>query len=311
MKYKVFVDGSEGTTGLKINEQLALLNNIELLSIAQDKRKDIGARKELLNSADIAILCLPDSASIEAVSLVNNPNTVIIDASTAFRTNINWAYGLPEISKEHKEKIINSKRIAVPGCHATGFTTAVYPLISKGLIDKDYPISCQSITGYSGGGKSLIARYEQREDKESLKSPQFYALGLEHKHLSEMQVINDLKYKPLFTPIVGDFFRGMCVAIPLHKRLMKKDISVDDLIKFYKEYYQDEKNINVFSMDSEGLLDNGFLDATKCNNTNNLDICVFSNNEQFLVISRLDNLGKGASGAAVQCMELGIYPINN
>ncbi len=306
MKYKVFVDGSEGTTGLKINEQLALLNNIEILSIDIDKRKDINARKELLNSADIAFLCLPDTASIEAVSLVENPKTVIIDASVAFRTNSNWAYGLPEISKQHKEKIMNSKRIAVPGCHATGFTTAVYPLIANGFIDKDYPISCQSITGYSGGGKSLIARFEDREDKTSLKSPQFYALGLSHKHLPEMQIINGLTYKPLFTPIVGDFFRGMCVAIPLHKRLMKKNISQKELLEFYKEYYQDQKNINVFSAENEQLLDNGFLDATKCNNTNNLDICVFSNDQHFLVISRLDNLGKGASGAAVQCMELAV-----
>ena len=304
MKYKVFVDGSEGTTGLKINERLAKFDNIELLVIDNEKRKDKLERKRLLNEADFAFLCLPDDASREAVSLIENENTVVIDASTAFRTDKNWAYALPEISKDLKEKLLASKRIAVPGCHATGFTVAVYPLIKSGIIGKDYPVCCQSITGYSGGGKSLIARYEGRENKDALKSPQLYALSLAHKHLPEMKAINDLKYKPLFTPIVADFFSGMCVVIPLHKRLLSKAIDGKDLNEFFKDYYKDEEYINVLPFGSEEILENGFLDATKCNGTNNVDICVFENDEQLLVVTRLDNLGKGASGAAVQAMSM-------
>lgn len=304
LKIKVFVDGSEGTTGLQINERLNKHTQVEVLTIESDLRKDTKRRKELINSADVAILCLPDVASIEAVSLVENEKTKIIDASTAFRTDENWAYGLPEINKALREKIAGSKRIAVPGCHATGFTSAVYPLIAGGILPKDYPLSCQSVTGYSGGGKSLIARFENEENKEALRSPQFYALGLAHKHLPEMKAVNGLDFNPLFTPVVCNYYNGMSVAIPLHTRLFNKKMSAKEMQEYLADYYKDEHFIRVMPFESESYLENGFLSATKCNGTNFLELCVFGHSEQIVLVSRLDNLGKGASGAAVQCLNI-------
>lgn len=305
MKYKVFVDGSEGTTGLKINERLISHEFIEILKIPDELRKDVNTRKEFINNSDIAILCLPDAAAKEAVSLAENKSTRIIDASTAHRTAETFAYGFPELSEKHKEDIKKAKFVTVPGCHATGFTAAVYPLITGGIMGKDCPLVCQSVTGYSGGGKALIEKYEKnRTDDISLKSPQFYALSLMHKHLPEMQKINGLASPPLFTPIVGDFYNGMNVSLPLNSKLLNKKMSAKDIHSFLSDYYAGQTFIKVMPFGGEGALVNGFLDATSCNGTNRLEIFVFGHNEQILIISRLDNLGKGASGAAIQCMNI-------
>jgi N-acetyl-gamma-glutamyl-phosphate reductase len=305
MKYKVFVDGSEGTTGLKINEQLLAQPNIELITINNDLRKDTAERAKLLNQADIVFLCLPDAAAIEAVELVTNPNTRIIDASTAHRTNKAWAYGFPELSLEAQQKIKSSNRVAVPGCYATGFNSVIFPLVQSGIMQKDYPVVCQAVSGYSGGGKNLIAKYEaDREIQDKLKGPQYYALNLSHKHLPEMQRISGLDNPPLFYPAVGDFYNGMLVTIPIHRRLLKKDITANELHRFYTDYYKDAEFIKVMPLGGDGYLENGFLNCTDCNGTNNLELFIFNNDEQILLMARLDNLGKGASGAAVQCMKL-------
>lgn len=305
MKYKIFVDGQEGTTGLKINERLAGRDDIDVLKIDPQRRKDPEARRELLNEADVAFLCLPDSASRESVSLVTNDTTKIIDASTAFRTDPDWAYGLPELSKEHRARISNSRRVAVPGCHATGVISVLYPLIQEGIVPRDYPVTCQSVTGYSGGGKKLIDEYESTaSDKSKLESPRFYALGLKHKHLPEMQKISGLEYPPLFTPIVGGFYQGMTVAVPLLKRLLSKNVTARNVQEIMSSYYASEHFVKVMPFDSEANLDNGFFPATACNNTNRLEIFVFGHEDQIILLSRLDNLGKGASGAAVQNMNI-------
>lgn len=305
MSIKVFVDGSEGTTGLQINERLKKHGGVEILEIPQEYRKDINVRKEFLNSADIAFLCLPDTASREAVSLINNDTTKVIDASTAFRTDDNFVYGFPELDKNQREKIRNSKRIANPGCHATGFTALIHPLTAGSILGSDYPLSCTSISGYSGGGKKLIAKYEDnRDDSISMKSPRFYALGLKHKHLPEMQKLNGLSFPPVFTPVVGDFYNGMLVSVPLRRTLLNKKLDAKELCTYYSEYYNGEQFIRVLPFGSDEYLDSGFLDATSNNGTNMLDILVFGHDDEIFVVSRLDNLGKGASGAAVQNMNI-------
>ncbi|OPY57890.1 MAG: N-acetyl-gamma-glutamyl-phosphate reductase [Pelotomaculum sp. PtaU1.Bin035] len=305
MKYKVFVDGQEGTTGLKINERLSRRADIDILKIDPERRKDPEVRCIFLNEADIAFLCLPDVASRESAALVTNNKTRIIDASTAHRTDPNWTYGIPELSKNQRARIRDSRRVSVPGCHATGFNMAIYPLIQEGIVPKDYPITCQSITGYSGGGKKLIEKYEETGvNKKNLKSPRFYALNLTHKHLPEMQKINGLLFPPLFTPIVGDFYQGMVVAVPLLTRLLNKKISAKDVQEVLASYYSSEHFVSVMPYESEDCLDSGYLDATGCNNTNRIEIFIFGNGEQILLLSRLDNLGKGASGAAIQNMNI-------
>lgn len=304
MSIKVFVDGSAGTTGLQINERLKKHGNVEILSIPNELRKCALTRRKYLNEADIAFLCLPDNASREAVSMISG-STRVIDTSTAFRTNERFVYGFPELDKNQRDKIKNSDRITVPGCHATGFTASVHPLIFGGIIAADYPLCCQSITGYSGGGKSLIAKYKQnRLNSISLKSPRFYALDLTHKHLPEMQKINSLSSPPLFTPIVADFYNGMLVSLPLSRSLLSKKLDAKEIHAYYEEYYKDELFVKVLPFGAKEYLDEGFLDATKCNETNMLEIIVFGHGDQILVISRLDNLGKGASGAAIQCMNI-------
>ena len=305
MSYKIFVDGQSGTTGLQINERLAKRSDIEIFKIAPQLHKDIIERRRLINSADIVFLCLPDAAAIEAANLVENDRTRVIDSSTAHRTDENWVYGFPELDGYQREKIRNSERVAVPGCHATGFNAAVHPLIAGGILPKDYPISCQSVSGYSGGGKKLIAEYEvNRLGDSAMLSPRYYSLALKHKHLKEMIKINSLSYPPVFTPLVGNFYKGMLVSLPLQKRLLSKKMSAKDICEYYREYYKSEKFIRVMPFDPEDCLDGGFLGADGCNGTNRLDIFVFGHDEQILVMSRLDNLGKGASGAAVQCMNI-------
>jgi N-acetyl-gamma-glutamyl-phosphate reductase len=309
MKYKVFVDGKEGTTGLKLHERLALQPDIELLNIDDVLRKDTHERARLINEADVVFLCLPDAASIEAVSLVKNENTRVIDASTAFRCDDGWAYGFPELNPTQRQLIGKSKRVAVPGCYATGFTSAVYPLLQAGIISGNYPLTVSAVSGYTGAGKKLIEKYEQGRSTEPsvdihLKSPRMYALGLNHKHLPEMIKINDLLQPPLFMPMVGDFDRGMLVSLPLCRQLLKKDMDASALHSFYSHYYEGEQFVKVMPQGGEGSLDGGFLDATGCNGTNRLELFVFGHDGQILVVTRLDNLGKGASGAAVQCMNI-------
>jgi len=305
MTYKVFVDGQEGTTGLKIHERLQGRNDIELFKIDPEKRKDINERKKLINEADIVFLCLPDEAAKESVSLVKNSNTRIIDASTAHRTNDSWTYGFPELSSVHRDRIASASRVAVPGCYATGFIALLYPLVKAGIIPADYPVTCHAVSGYSGGGKQRIAEYESADPSdEEMKSPKFYALSLKHKHLPEMQKVTGLQQPPLFTPIIGPYYRGMTVAVPIYSRLLQGKNNAESVCEFLQSYYEDQYFIKVHPFGSEGGVVNGFLGATGCNGTNMLEIYVTGNDEHILLTARLDNLGKGASGAAVQCMNI-------
>lgn len=305
MAYKIFVDGQEGTTGLQINERLQKRNDIELLIIDPEKRKDLQERKKLINEADIVFLCLPDDAAKESVSLVESNKTRVIDASTAHRTNDAWAYGFPELSAEHREKIKNSSRVSVPGCYSTGFTALMYPLIKEGIVPKNYPVTCHAVSGFSGGGKKRIAEYETADPlDQSMKSPRFYALTLKHKHVPEMHKVSGLLHAPLFTPVIGPYYKGMTVAIPLYSSLLPAKNSAASVSEFLSSYYKGEHFIKVFPFGSEGGIVDGFLDATGCNGTNMLEIYVSGNEEHVLLTARLDNLGKGASGAAVQCMNI-------
>lgn len=303
MKYKIFVDGSEGTTGLMINERLASRDDLDILKIASDKRKDINERKKYINEADIVFLCLPDSAAIEAVSLIENPATKVIDASTAHRTNADWAYGFPELSKEHRNKIKESSRVAVPGCYATGFISIMYPLVAGGIVPKDYPVTIHGISGYSGGGKKRIAEYEDPNGN-PFESPQLYGLGLTHKHIPEMTKICGLSCKPIFSPIISSYYKGMSVCVPLHTRLLSGSPSKESIYEYMQNYYCSEKFIKVMPLGSENNYPNSFLGATRVNDTNYLEIYIVGNSEQIMLIAVLDNLGKGSSGAAIQNMNI-------
>lgn len=302
---KIFVDGQEGTTGLKIHERLSKRSDIELLTIDPEKRKDLAERKALINAADIVYLCLPDDAARESVSLAENNRTKFIDASTAHRTHPEWAYGLPELSTEHRQRIQTAGKVSVPGCYATGFAAILYPLVQLGIVPKDYPVACHAVSGYSGGGKKLIAKYQAvPHNEERLRCPRPYALGLQHKHIPEMQCRSELAHPPIFSPFVGDYYQGMAVSVPLFPRLLSRPLTAKELHSVLADYYTNEHFIQVAPFDSAPMLDEGFLDPMGCNDTNRLEIFVFGHNDQILVTSRLDNLGKGASGAAVQCMNI-------
>lgn len=294
---KIFIDGSAGTTGLRIYERLESRNDIELIRLSEENRKDINARKTALNSADIAFLCLPDAAAIEAVSLVENDNTVIIDTSTAHRTNPDWAYGFPELSAEREEKLAASKRIAVPGCHASGFISLVFPLVKAGILDKDALLTCFSVTGYSGGGKKMIAEYESDERNPLLSAPRQYGIAQKHKHLPEMTAVCGLQNQPIFSPVVADFYSGMTVTVPLFKSQING--TAVDIKKIYKEKY----NGPVVSY-KEDFDEGGFVSANRLTGKDGMEISVSGNEDRILLISRYDNLGKGASGAAVECMNI-------
>lgn len=304
MKTKIFIDGKEGTTGIEIFERLGKRDDIEILLIDEDKRKDLSERKRLINMSDITFLCLPDSAAIEAVSLVENPNTRIIDASTAHRTNPEWDYGFPELSEMHRENIAKSKRVANPGCYATGFISLVYPLVKAGVLPEDYPLTAHAVSGYSGGGKKMIATIEGEDKTFEMASPRQYALAQSHKHLPEMQKICGLKYKPMFNPIVDDYYSGMVVSVPLVSRALSKSYTPADIHEIMSQHYAGQHFVKVMELSGKETLADGFLPANTLAGTNNLQIFVCGSDEHILLASRLDNLGKGASGAAVQSMNI-------
>lgn len=304
MAYKVFIDGQEGTTGLRIVERFRNRTDVELLTIDGELRKDTAERKRLINESDYTFLCLPDAAAMESVSLCENKNTKIIDASTAHRINPAWAYGLPELSAQHRDKIASSKRVAVPGCYASGFNAALYPVVKEGLVAPYHPIVCHAVSGYSGAGKKTIAVYEGADKPDEYNSPRQYSMGKPHKHIKEMMAVSGLSYPPIFNPIVDDYYNGMVVTIPLHLRAMAKKTSAQHVWEVMAEHYEGQNFVKVMPFQGEGVLTDGFLAANTLKDTNLMQIFVFGNDDHVLLCSRLDNLGKGASGAAVQCMNI-------
>ena len=294
---KIFIDGKAGTTGLRIYERLGGRTDIEMITLPEAYRKDENARKEALNRADIAFLCLPDAAAKEAVSMVENPDTVVIDTSTAHRTDPSFAYGFPELSPSFEEKIKTSKRIAVPGCHASGFIALVYPLIARGILSPSARLTCHSVTGYSGGGKKMIEEYENEGRDFLLGAPRQYGLTQEHKHLKEMKAITGLENFPVFCPIVSDFYSGMVVTVPL----FKEDIHIPakELASVYRECYKGP----VISY-MENVFENGFISGAGLSGRDSMQISVFGNDDRILLVARYDNLGKGASGAAVENLNI-------
>lgn len=294
---KVFIDGSAGTTGLRIHERLALREDIEVITLSEEKRKDAFFRKEAINSADIAFLCLPDDAAKEAVSFIENDKTVVIDTSTAHRTNPDWAYGFPELSEMHLEKIKTSKRIAVPGCHASGFIALIYPLIEKGILSPDALLSCFSLTGYSGGGKKMIGEYESDGRDVLLDAPRIYGLSQQHKHLKEMKAVTGLGNYPAFMPVVSDFYSGMLVSIPLFASQING--TIEDIKNIYSEKY----NWGMMSY-KECIDEGGFLSAGSVSGKDTMTVSVYGNEERITLEAVYDNLGKGASGAAIECLNI-------
>ena len=303
MSYSIFVDGQEGTTGLRIHEMLARRNDVEVLRIAADKRKDSAERARLLNAADVAFLCLPDAAAREAAALVNNPRTCIIDASSAHRTAADWVFGLPELAPGQRDKLRVAKRISNPGCHASAFILLLRPLVDAGLVAAETLLSATSITGYSGGGKTMIAQYEAGGDA-ALQSPRPYGLMLKHKHLPEMLAHTGLQAAPVFMPMVANFLQGLAVSVPLHLAQLKTGTTPATLQQALAAHYEGERFVKVMPLADPDTLASGFFDVQACNHSNRCELFVFANDSQLLLMSRLDNLGKGASGAAVQSMNL-------
>ena len=299
LKPKVYIDGKDGTTGLQIYDRLSVRADIDLLLIDEARRKDRLERKKLMDAADIVFLCLPDAAAIEAVELVENPKTRIIDASTAHRTSPDWDYGFPELSGAHRAAIQKSKRVANPGCHATGFISVVYPLVAMGLLPKDECLSAFSLTGYSGGGKKMIAQYEAADKETALFAPCPYGMGQSHKHLPEMQKICGLENKPVFTPIVDDYYKGMATTVPLHMSQLNGVSTLAEVRQKLADYYGGQTLVRVAD-----TTDTAKLYANAQAGKDTLVLYVAGNDEQFTVTALFDNLGKGASGAAVQNMNL-------
>ena len=304
-KARVYIDGQAGTTGLQIYERIGARDDLELLRIDEDKRHDIDERRRFINAADVVFLCLPDDGAREAVSLVENPDTCIIDASTAHRTDPEWTYGFPELSAWQREAIANSKRIANPGCHATGFIACAAPLVQKGILPADYPLTCFSLTGYSGGGKRMIAAYEDDERPRMLGAPGIYGLSLKHKHLPEMQAVCGLTRTPVFLPVVDDYYKGMATTIMLHNDLLRGTPTTDEIRDCLRAHYAGQRFVTVAEADEAVST----LYANELAGTNRLRLVVNGNDEETAVTALFDNLGKGASGAAVQNMNivLGIY----
>ena len=303
---KVFIDGSAGTTGLRIYERLSGRKDIELIILSEDRRKDVGARREALDRADIAFLCLPDAAAIEALDLVENPNTVIIDTSTAHRCADGWTYGFPEIG-DRREMIRDSKRIANPGCHASGFIALVAPLVEEEIISPDEMLSCVSLTGYSGGGKKMIAEYESPERDVLLDAPRQYGLSQNHKHLPEMAKVCSLSRLPIFMPIVAPYYAGMEVSVPIFRDQINA-ASIDEIVKVYSSYYHADSTLSASTGSvvkvAHDADESGFLSASAFAGRDDMQISVHGNDERILLVARFDNLGKGASGAAIQNMNI-------
>ncbi len=298
-QYNVFVDGSAGTTGLQIFERLADREDIRLITLPEEKRKDVTARREALNAADLVFLCLPDAAAVEAVSLIENGTTRVIDASTAHRTAEGWVYGFAELEPGQREAIRGAKRLANPGCHASGAIASIAPLQRLGILPKDYPLVIFSLTGYSGGGKSMIADYESPEKPEALFSPRIYGLNQSHKHLPEIVKYGGLTRTPVFSPIVDDYYKGMATSICLHNDLLSGSPTARELRERLAEWYASSVFVSVAP-----FAETGFLESNRNAGTNFLELTVSGNDERTLITARFDNLGKGASGAAVQNMNL-------
>lgn len=298
---KIFIDGKAGTTGLRIYERLSQREDIEIILLSDEERKDAAARKKALNGCDIAFLCLPDDAAREAIAMIENEAVTVIDTSTAHRTLDGWCYGFPELSDELDVKLKSAKRIAVPGCHASGFIALVKPLIDNGFIDENELLTCHSITGYSGGGKKMIADYESEERDGLLDAPRQYAITQQHKHLKEMQAITGIKNAPVFCPIVSDFYSGMTVTVPLFASQLKCGKTAEDIKKLYAEKY----NTEIVSY-CENLDNGGFISAASLKMKDSMKITVAGNEERILLVALYDNLGKGASGAAIECMNIAL-----
>jgi N-acetyl-gamma-glutamyl-phosphate reductase len=300
-KPKIYIDGKEGTTGLQIYDRLAGREDIELLLIDEDKRKDSAERKKLMNAAELVFLCLPDAAAVEAVELVENPDTRIIDASTAHRTAPGWVYGFPELGADQREAIRTAKRVANPGCYATGFISLIAPLVKRGLLSPDAPLICHAVSGYTGAGKKSIAQYEAEEREPELASPRHYAVTLAHKHIPEMMQVCGLTRKPIFIPMICDFPQGMVVTVPLYLDMLSGTQTLDSLRQVYNGFYAGSRFVTVRPPEAPAC---GFIGSNNLAGTNDLQIFVCGNAEQVMLAARLDNLGKGASGAAVQNMNL-------
>ncbi len=303
MAFTVFVDGQEGTTGLRIHEYLAARRDVEVLRIDADKRKDNTERARLLNAADVAFLCLPDAAAREAAALVTNPRTCLIDASTAHRTKAEWVFGMPELAPGQREKLRHTKRIANPGCHASAFILLLRPLVDAGLVPAATSVSATSITGYSGGGKKMIEQYQAQPLEPALTSPRPYGLALAHKHVPEMMAHTGLTQAPIFLPVVSNFYKGLAVTVPLP--VAELGTTPEAVHAALVARYAGERFVKVQPLRDPAVLEaGGYFDVQACNDTNRVDIFVFANERQAMLVARLDNLGKGASGAAVQAMNV-------
>jgi N-acetyl-gamma-glutamyl-phosphate reductase len=301
--FRVFIDGQEGTTGLEIQERLASRRDLEVVTIEPERRKEPEARRACIDAADVTILCLPDAASKEAVQLATRQTSRFIDASTAHRTAEGWVYGLPELVPGQRDAIRKARFVTNPGCHATCFNLLVRPLVDAGVLGSEYPVVAYSLTGFSGGGKKLIATYRDG-DKDKLAASRPYALGLKHKHLPEMQKSSGLAHPPFFVPILGPYYRGMLVSVPLEVRTLAKKVSPEAIHELYASRYSGETFVRVLPTSDAESLEDGCLSPLGCNGTNRAELFVYGNGEQIFVAARLDNLGKGASGAAVQNLNL-------
>ena len=301
MKKKIFIDGKAGTTGLRIEERLSGRDDVEIIALPEQLRKDSEARRKMLNEADVVFLCLPDDAAREAVSMIENPNTVVIDTSTAHRTLDSFAYGFPELDEQFEKKIASSKRIAVPGCHACGFIALIYPLIKSGALSPDALLTVHSLTGYSGGGKKMIAEYEADEIPSALGAPRQYGLSQTHKHLPEMMKITGLNNAPVFSPIVSSFYSGMEVTVPIFKNWLNGGFDAESIKEIYKKAYT-----GPIVTYKEGADESGFLTAAALSYKDSMQIEVYGNEERIILVARYDNLGKGASGAAVECLNIAL-----
>ena len=304
MKYKIFIDGKEGTTGLKIFDRFENRSDIEIITIEESKRKDPVEKAKIINASDFTFLCLPDAAAIESATLCTNPKTRIIDASTAHRINPAWAYGFPELDKAFRDKIATSNRVAVPGCYASGSNAILYPLVKSKIMQKDYPVVIHAVSGYSGAGKKAIAQYEDKNRNPELDSPRLYALTQTHKHLPEMKKISNLEYEPIFNPYICDYIQGMSVTVGLHSRMLNKKVTAKEVCDMFKQHYEDARFVKVADFMGDGILTEQFIAANTLKDTNEMQIFIYGNDDRIMITSRFDNLGKGASGAAIQCLNI-------